>query len=264
VPEGCDTEAGDTRSEPTGRYPVFAVTVDIVILSVVDRRLEVLLVQRAGDPFRGWWALPGGFKRPDETLDEAAARELAEETGVRPSRRLSQFGAYGDPDRDPRGNVVSVGYLAVTPEVGPIAAGTDAAEARLVPVADALAGSPRLAFDHRRILHDAVERARGDLEDGDLATAFVGPTFTLSELQSVYEAIWGERLDPANFRRSMSVDTPDRFVEPTGQWAPPGPRGGRPPELYRPAAAWRSGSPIRRPRRLEDEHADGERGDSDA
>ena len=249
MPQGCDEEAGSTEHEPSGRYPVFAVTVDVVILSVIERRLEVLLVQRGGEPFQGWWALPGGFKRPDETLDDAAARELVEETGVRSPRRLTQFGAYGDPGRDPRGNVVSVGYLAITPVVGPIMAGTDAAEARMVPVADVLDGTPALAFDHRRILGDAVERARADLEDGDLATAFVGPTFTLSELQSVYEAIWGERLDPANFRRSMAVDSPDRFVEPTGDWAPSGPRGGRRPELYRPAPAWQGGSPVRRPRR---------------
>jgi 8-oxo-dGTP diphosphatase len=241
---------------------VFAVTVDIVILSVVDRRLQVLLIERGGEPFRGEWALPGGFKRPDETLDEAAARELEEETGVRPSRPLAQFGAYGDPGRDPRGNVVSVGYLAVTPDVGPIAAGTDAAQARLVPVADALAGTPELAFDHRRILHDAVERAGDELEDGDLATAFVGPTFTLSELQSVYEAIWGERLDPANFRRSLAVDTADRFVEPTGSWAPSGPRGGRRPELYRPAPAWQAGSPVRRSRRVEERRGEQARGDT--
>jgi 8-oxo-dGTP diphosphatase len=258
VPLGCDTEPGATEAGGENGHPVFAVTVDVVILSVVERRLEVLLVQRGGEPFKGRWALPGGFKRPDETLDAAAARELVEETGVRSSRRLTQFGAYGDPGRDPRGNVVSVGYLAVTPDVGPIAAGTDASDARLVPVGEVLDETLELAFDHLRILGDAVERARDDLEDGDLATAFVGPTFTLSELQGVYEAIWGERLDPANFRRSLAVDSADRFVEPTGDWAPSGPRGGRRPELYRPAPAWQGGSPVRRPRR--DER--GRRGDA--
>ncbi len=146
---GVTRKPGSTEHEPPGRYPVFAVTVDVVILSVVERRLEVLLVQRGGEPFQGWWALPGGFKRPDETLDDAAARELVEETGVRSPRRLTQFGAYGDPGRDPRGNVVSVGYLAITPDVGPIVAGTDAAEARMVPVAEVLDGTPALAFDHR-------------------------------------------------------------------------------------------------------------------
>jgi 8-oxo-dGTP diphosphatase len=228
---------------------VFAVTVDVVILTVVERSLQVLLVRRGGEPFAGRWAIPGGFKRPDETLDEAAIRELYEETGVRAPKHLGQFGSYGDPGRDPRGNVVSVGYLAVTPEVGRLVAGTDAAEARLWPVAGVLAGDPKLAFDHRRILAEAVEQARRDLEGSDLATAFVGPTFTLGELQSVYEAIWGEPLDAANFRRSMAVDAAVAYVEPTGERAESGPKGGRRPELFRPSEAWSAGSPVKRPRR---------------
>src|SRR5215204_2564844 len=112
-------------------FPTFAVTVDIVILSVVDGVLLVLLIERKDKPFKKAWALPGGFKRPEETLDEAARRELQEETGVDAPRHLSQFGAYGDPKRDRRGNVVTVGYLAVTPEVGTPMAGTDASDARL-------------------------------------------------------------------------------------------------------------------------------------
>ena len=114
-----------------GDYPTFAVTVDIVILSVVDGELLVLLIERKDKPFKKAWALPGGFKRPEETLDEAARRELREETGVDAPRHLSQFGAYGDPERDPRGNVVTIGYLAVTPEVSEIIAGTNASDTRL-------------------------------------------------------------------------------------------------------------------------------------
>ena len=121
-----------------GEFPPFAVTVDVVILSVVDGELLVLLIERKAKPFKKAWALPGGFKRPDETLDEAARRELREETGVDAPKHLAQFGAYGDPKRDPRGNVVTVGYLAVTPEVGRIMAGTDASDARLWPVAQVL------------------------------------------------------------------------------------------------------------------------------
>jgi 8-oxo-dGTP diphosphatase len=238
VTKGCDTEG----------HPPFAVTVDVAILSVIDGRLHVLLVRRGEPPFVDTWAIPGGFKRPDETLDEAAARELHEETGVIAPRHLAQFGAYGDPGRDPRGNVVTVGYLAVTPEVGEPIAGTDAAEARLWPVADVVDDQIELAFDHRRILTDALERARAELEDTDLATAFVGPTFTLTELQSVYEAIWGQRLDAANFRRSVAQpDAP--YVEPTGERAPAGPKGGRRPELYRVGDAWQEGSPLKRSRR---------------
>jgi 8-oxo-dGTP diphosphatase len=233
-----------------GEFPVFAVTVDIVILSVVEGQLLVLLVERKDKPFKKAWALPGGFKRPDETLDDAARRELREETGVDAPRHLSQFGAYGDPKRDPRGNVVTVGYLAVTPEVGTIMAGTDASDARLWPVAQVLDGSVTLAFDHRRILADAVERAAVDLESSDLATAFVGPTFTLSELQRVYEAVWADDLDTANFRRSL-VGSPDAsYVEPTGVRAESSGRGGRPPELFAAGGSWtEDGSPVKRPRK---------------
>src|SRR5262245_6290457 len=196
-PKGYDTSA----------FPPFAVTVDVVILTMVEGRLHVLLVRRNADPYAGAWALPGGFKRPDETLDEAAARELREETGVTAPKHLAQFGAYGDPGRDPRTNVVTVAYLAVTPEVGAILAGSDADEAQLWPVAEAVQ-QLELAFDHHRILADAVERAAEKLEQTDLATAFVGPTFTLSELQNVYEELWDADIDPANFRRSLATPPP--------------------------------------------------------
>jgi 8-oxo-dGTP diphosphatase len=235
-----------------GEYPTFAVTVDNVILTIVDGRLHVLLVQRQTDPYAGAWALPGGFKRPDEALDEAAARELAEETGIAAPAHLGQLGAYGDPDRDPRTNVVTVAYLAVAAEVGPITAGSDAANARLWPVADAL-DSLALAFDHRRILADAIERAAEQLEHTDLAIAFVGETFTLSELQNVYEELWGTEIDAANFQRAMrgtARPTPGTatYVEATGERARSTARGGRPPELYRPGPAWEHEPPIRRPR----------------
>src|SRR5713226_1948355 len=111
-----------------------------------DSRLHVLLVRRGVPPFEGMWAVPGGFKRPTETLDEAAKRELAEETGVDGASLLTQFGAYGDPGRDPRMNVVTVAYLAVLREVGAVVAGTDAADAALVPASDVLDGKIELAF----------------------------------------------------------------------------------------------------------------------
>jgi 8-oxo-dGTP diphosphatase len=173
------------------RFPPFAVTVDVVILTLAEGRLQVLLVRRAEEPFQGTWAIPGGFKRPDETLDEAARRELSEETGVDVPSLLTQFGAYGDPGRDPRMNVVTVGYLAVLRDVGAIVAGTDAAHAALVSVSDILEERIELAFDHLRIIRDAVERVRVELEVSGIATAFVGPTFTMAELRAVYEAIWG-------------------------------------------------------------------------
>lgn len=226
------------------RYPAFAVTVDVVILTMVDSRLHVLLVRRGVAPFEGMWAIPGGFKRPSETLDEAAKRELAAETGVDSASLLTQFGAYGDPGRDPRMSVVTVAYLAVLRDVRGIVAGTDAAAAALIPVSDALSGKIELAFDHAKIVRGAVEHVAVDLDLSGVATAFVGPTFTLAELREVYEAVWRVQLDGANFRRS--IVTEDGWVIPTGRRARPGATGGKPAELYRAGRMWKYGSPIRR------------------
>ena len=240
-----DTTAADVDpAYDPADYPAFAVTVDIVILTMAESRLHVLLVNRGEEPYAGMWAIPGGFKRPAETLDEAAKRELREETGVDAASLLTQFGSYGDPGRDPRMNVVTVAYLAVLRDVGEIVAGTDAAAAALTPVADVLDGQVPLAFDHERIVRDAIDRVRVDLEVSGIATAFVGQTFTMAELRSVYEAIWGVQLDAANFRRSV-VSEGD-WVIPTGERAQPGPAGGRPAELYRAGSAWKHGGPIHR------------------
>jgi len=238
------TKTATAKYDPS-KFPAFAVTVDMVILTMLDSRLHVLLVRRGVAPFEGMWAIPGGFKRPNETLDQAAKRELAEETGVDTASLLTQFGAYGDPGRDPRMNVVTVAYLAVLREVGGIVAGTDAAAASLIPVSDALKGKVELAFDHAQIVRDAVERVRLDLELTGIATAFVGPTFTMAELRAVYEAIWGVQLDAANFRRS--VVTEERWVIPTGRRARPGSAGGKPAELFRAGRMWKNGGPIRHP-----------------
>jgi len=244
------TKSNETNSsavyDPT-QFPAFAVTVDVVILTMSEGALQMLLVCRGEAPFKGMWAIPGGFKRPDETLNAAARRELVEETGVDVPTLLTQFGAYGDPDRDPRMNVVTVGYVAVLRDVGAIVAGTDAAEALLVPVADVLRGKLDLAFDHLHIVRDAVDRVRMELEVTGIATAFVGPTFTLAELRAVYEGTWGVQLDAANFRRSVVAE--DGWVIPTGRRTQPGPSGGRPAELYRAGKAWRTGGPIHRVQR---------------
>jgi 8-oxo-dGTP diphosphatase len=228
-------------------FPPFAVTVDVVIVTLDAGELKVLLVRRGEKPFAGEWALPGGFKLPTETLDNAARRELQEETSVDAEALLVQLGAYGDPRRDPRMNVVTVAYLAVLRELGEIAPGSDAADASLHPVADVTRGRLSLAFDHERIVSDAVERIRRDLETTGLATAFVGPTFTLSELRAVYEAIWQVALDGANFRRKLVGD--GGWVVATGKRSVPASEGGKPPELFRVGSAWTSGAPIRRPRR---------------
>jgi 8-oxo-dGTP diphosphatase len=226
------------------QFPAFAVTVDVVVLTMTDGLLNVLLVCRGEAPFEGMWAIPGGFKRPTETLDEAARRELVEETGVDAASLLTQFGAYGDPQRDPRMNVVTIAYLAVLRDVGAVTGGSDAAAAALIPVSDVLKGKVDLAFDHLRIVRDAIERVRTELELTGIAAAFVGPTFTLAELRAVYEAVWGVQLDAANFRRR--VVTEEGWVIPTGRRARPGPAGGRPAELYRAGRAWNHGGPIHR------------------
>ena len=232
-------------------FPPFAVTVDVIVLTIVEEQLQVLLIERGAAPYIGSWALPGGFVRDDESLDAAAARELTEETGVRAAKHLEQFGSYGDPERDPRMRVVSVAYLAILPEVGPIAASTDARRAALVPVRQVTGRRPArsLAFDHGLILRDGIEIARSKLETTSVATAFVHREFTLTELRNVYEIVWGEELDAGNFRRKV-LATPG-FVVPTGDQAQPGPEGGKPADLYRAGSSGLAelDPPLRRPSR---------------
>jgi len=242
-------DAGVPANYDPSEFPAFAVTVDVVILTMSVAKLHVLLVRRGEAPFEGMWAIPGGFKRPNETLDEAAKRELREETGVDAASLLTQFGAYGDPERDPRMSVVTIGYLAVLRDVGALVAGADAADAALVPVSDVLNERIDLAFDHLRIVREALEHVRVDLEVSGIATAFVGATFTLAELRAVYEAIWGVQLDSANFRRSVVAE--DGWVIPTGRRARPGAAGGKPAELFRAGEMWNHGGPIRYPQPTE-------------
>ncbi len=215
----------------TSDFPFVYLTVDVVVLSVLDGELEVLMVRRGAAPYEGRWALPGGFVDPDEDLERAARRELREETGVGArSLRLHQLRAYGDPKRDPRHRVVSVAHLAVLPP-GTAAmatrAGDDAAHAEWRPVARMLRS--RLAFDHRRILADAVDRLATELEGTNIAMSMVPEEFTISELRAVYETVWGVALDPGNFQRK--VTGADGFVVETGGLTSGG--RGRPAGLYR-------------------------------
>lgn len=136
--------------------PSYSVTVDIVVFRTVGDELEVLLVERGRAPYAGRWALPGGFKEPDETLPAAARRELAEETGLRAVRGLTQLKAYGDPGRDPRGNVVTVAFIGTVSARARVRGGDDAAQAAFQPVEAVLSHSRQLAFDHAKILRDAV------------------------------------------------------------------------------------------------------------
>src|SRR5438477_4948047 len=164
-------DSGVPAGYDPSQFPAFAVTVDVVVLTMVDGSPHVLLVRRAVAPFEGMWAIPGGFKRPNETLDEAAQRELRQETGVDVAGSLTQFGAYGDPGRDPRMNVLTVAYLAVLRDVNGVVAGADAAAAALVPVSEVVDGTIELAFDHTRIVRDAMRLVELPGENADILVA---------------------------------------------------------------------------------------------
>ena len=202
-----------TRYDPHV-YPSFAVTVDVAVFTIRARALHITLIRRGNQPFIGKWALPGGFVRPAETLDQAAARELEEETGLRRDDRwhLEQLGSYGDPDRDPRMRVVTVAFLAVAANVPRVRGGGDAALAELQPVA--AVGAQELAFDHARIVRDALGRIRSRLEYTTLAARFLEPVFTVSELREVYQTVWDTHLDKGNFRRNFGRS---ECFEPRGQ-----------------------------------------------
>jgi 8-oxo-dGTP diphosphatase len=231
---------------PTGYnardWPPFAITVDLVVLTVRDGALSALVIRRGEDPFAGCPALPGGFVREAESLDRAAARELAEETGLAELPvHLEQLATYGAVDRDPRMRVVSVAYLALAPDLPTPRAGGDVVAAAWTPVASLLpelfpgspphpgaAGAP-LAFDHARILADGVERARAKLEYSPLAAAFCPAEFTVGELRRVYESVWGVALDPRNFHRKVTGT--QGFLIPVGDTTAR--QGGRPAQLFR-------------------------------
>jgi 8-oxo-dGTP diphosphatase len=216
------------------------LAVDLAILTVRDDLLHALVIERANEPYRGQAALPGGFLRAGEDLHVAAERELGEETGLDGGAlHLEQLATYGAPDRDPRGRVISVAYLALAPDLPIPTAGSDARAARWAPV-DSVRG--KLAFDHTQILDDAVERARTRLELTTLATAFCGPTFTMGDLRNVYEVVWGVPLDPRNFSRKVMHT--DGFVLPTGGKRVP--ETGRPATLYRRGAAQTLNPPLMR------------------
>ena len=220
----------------------FSVTVDLVLLTIRDGSLCALVVRRGIAPYKGRWALPGGFVLPHEDLDAAAVRELREETGVDASAgHLEQLGSYGTPGRDPRGRVVTVAYLALMPDLPAPIAGSDATHAAWRAIDTAKPST--LAFDHGRILADGIERARAKLEYTPLATAFCPPEFTVADLRTVYETVWAAPLDPRNFHRK--VTTTDGFLTPTGR-ATAGERG-RPAQLYRRGTATLLHPPLLRP-----------------
>lgn len=196
---------------------------DVVVFTIRDQCLRVLLVRRSGDPFAGYWALPGGMVPADEALDDCASRMLGEKTGVR-GMYLEQLYSFGEPGRDPRGRVVSVAYYALVPpeRLARFADGDD--QLAWMPT-EAL---PELAFDHREIIELAHRRLAAKLDYSNIALQFMGERFTLSELQSVYETILGEPLDKRNFRKRVRTLP---CIEDTGEWFRAGKH--RPARLFR-------------------------------
>jgi 8-oxo-dGTP diphosphatase len=211
------------------RGNLFAVAVNLVVLTVRSHRLHVLLIERGEQPFLGAWALPGGFVQPDEDLVDTGSRLLREETGAETGDavvgHLEQLASYADPTRDPRGRVLSVGYLALVPDLPEPTPGSDATASAWRPVDEV---GP-LAFDHDHLLADGVERARSKIEYTTLAASFCPPEFTVTELRRVYEAVWRSELDPRNFQRK--VTSTDGFLVPTPTLVTGG--RGRPPRLFR-------------------------------
>jgi 8-oxo-dGTP diphosphatase len=180
-------------------FPRPALSVDCVVFGLDQEGLQVLLVKRALDPFRGRWALPGGFVHVDESVDEAARRELSEETGL-DRIFLEQLYTFGDVDRDPRERVVTVAYYAlVNLRDHRLHAATDAESAAWFDVGDL----PRVGFDHARIVETALGRLKGKVRYQPIGFELLPPKFTLSELQRLYETVLERRLDKRNFRKKV-------------------------------------------------------------
>ena len=191
-------------------YPHPAVTADVVVFTIENDDLKVLLIQRDQEPFEGEWALPGGFVDIDESLGQAAKRELKEETGVNASF-LEQLYTFGRPDRDPRERIITVAYYTLIPfDQLSIAAGDDARDASLFSTNEL----PALAFDHDSILRIAKHRVKGRLDDSFYAFQILPKAFTMYELRRVHELFLGEVLDKRNFRKKIiALDK----IEETGE-----------------------------------------------
>jgi 8-oxo-dGTP diphosphatase len=203
----------------TYSYPRPALTVDCVVFGFDEGELKVLLIERAIEPFKGRWALPGGFVRVDETIDQAARRELKEEAGLK-NVFLEQLYTFGAVNRDPRERIVSVAYYALVKLAAyDTKAATDAAEAGWF----AISKLPRLAFDHADILATALGRLKGKVRYQPIGFELLPPRFTLSQLQHLYEAVLESDLDKRNFRKkvlSFGLLVPLKEAQMTGRHRP--------------------------------------------
>jgi 8-oxo-dGTP diphosphatase len=240
-----DEERAWLEAYDPSAYPGVSLTSDIVVFTIRQGQLSVLLVERGGFPYRGSWALPGGFVNSDENAEEGARRELQEETAIDVSTvYLEQLKTYATPGRDPRMRVISIAHVALLPDLPNPTGGDDAASARWWAVSDLDlegTGDPDLAplaFDHAEIVKDGLERVRSKLEYAPIAHQFLEETFTLADLRRVYEAVWGANARAVrhapNFRRKV-LSTPG-FVEPVGHTGP-SQTGGRQAALYRAGSA---------------------------
>ncbi len=208
---------------PEQDYPKPSVTVDTIIFTLRDNELKVLLVKRNIEPFKSMWAIPGGFVRIKESLEEAAKRELEEETGVK-DVYLEQLYSFGDVNRDPRGRVITVAYFAlVNSEKTKLEAKTDVSEARWFSASKL----PSLAFDHEKILQYALKRLRWKFEYTTVAFSLLPKRFTLTQLQKIYEIVFNRKFDKRNFRKKiLSLNLAEKTKEKKKDVSH------RPPQLY--------------------------------
>lgn len=206
------------------KYPHPALTTDIVIFTLRDQQLKLLLIKRGGEPYKGKWALPGGFVQMDEDLETGARRELAEETGIS-GVYLEQLYTFGAVDRDPRERVITVAWYALIPSDRiQLQAATDAEAVGWF----GLDELPPLAFDHQDIVAMAHQRLVAKLDYSTIAFQFMPREFTLSELQEVYEIILRAEMDRRNFRKwILALEQ----IEETGEERREGAH--RPAKLYR-------------------------------
>ena len=227
-------------------FPPFALTVDIVVLTILDGKLRVVLIERAEDPFSGQWALPGGAVNPKENLIEAAKRSLKEETNIVVSgrERRKQFRSYYEPGRDPRVNTATTVYWTIINKLPETKGGGSAKKVKPMPVREVEGGRTKLAFDHKRIIRDGVNELRYGLENTTVATRFCPPTFTISDLRAVYNVVWNTELDEGNFQRKIKQS--EGFLIPLEKRRDPS-TSGRPPALWKAGPAKTVSPPLVRP-----------------